>query len=185
MDDARIIELYWQRDERAIAETDSKYGAYCRTISLNILGIHEDAEECVNDTYIRAWNAIPPQRPMHLRLWLAKLTRNISFNLWNRKHAQKRSSNMDVLLSELDECIPSPHSVEETVDARELARTINAWLTTLSKVDRTIFMRRYWCAERTNSIAKSYEMSANTLTKRLSRMRASLKRYLEMEGISV
>lgn len=127
MEDERIIELYWRRDERAIAETDGKYGAYCRAVSMNILGVREDAEECVNDTYVHAWNAMPPQRPTHLRLWLAKL----------------------------------------------------------SDADRVIFMRRYWCAEGTDSIAESYGVSANTLTKRLSRMRASLKRHLEMEGITV
>lgn len=186
MEDERIIELYWRRDERAIAETDGKYGAYCRAVSMNILGVREDAEECVNDTYVHAWNAMPPQRPTHLRLWLAKLTRGNSFNLWNKNHAQKRGGgNMCMLLSELDECVPAPRGVEEIIEARELGRAINAWLAKLSDADRVIFMRRYWCAEGTDSIAESYGVSANTLTKRLSRMRASLKRHLEMEGITV
>ncbi len=170
MDDTDIIELYWRRDESAVAETDAKYGAYCRAVSMNILGIFEDAEECVNDTYVRAWNAMPPARPKRLRVWLARITRNLSLDRWSRDRAAKRGGGMTVLLSELDECIPSAHGLEETADAKELARNIDRWLAALPEAERTVFLRRYWIGESVSRIAQSLGMNANTLTKRLGRM---------------
>ena len=121
MDDSKIIDLYWQRDEKAIEETDSKYGAYCRAVSMNILGVREDAEECVSDTYARAWNAMPPERPGRLRAWLAGITRNLSIDCWRRERTHGRGSTVTVLLSELEECVSSPRGLEEITDARELA----------------------------------------------------------------
>lgn len=186
MDDERIIDLYWRRDEQAVTETDTKYGAYCHAIALNILGLREDAEECVNDTYAHAWDAMPPQRPRRLRLWLARVTRNISLNRFARGHAQRRGGGrMSILLSELDECLPDPRGLEQIEDARELGRVINAWLATQKKQDRTAFMRRYWCGESVADIAQSIGIGANTLSKRLSRMRGSLKNYLEREGVAL
>lgn len=127
MDDERIIELYWRRDERAVAETGRKYGAYCHAVSMNILGVREDAEECVNDTSVRAWNAIPPQHPKRLQAWLARITRNLSIDRYNRNHAQRRGGgSITALLSELDECVPTSASVESAVDER-LEFTLTLW----------------------------------------------------------
>ena len=184
MDDTGIIELYWLRDERAVVETDNKYGAYCRTVSMNILGIFEDAEECVSDTYVRAWNAIPPTRPKRLRVWLARITRNLSLDRWSMNRAEKRGG-MTVLLSELDECIPAPRGLEQVEDARELGRVLGGWLAALPEDERTVFLRRYWVGESVAAIAQSRGMSANALTKKLSRMRKSLQKHLENEGITL
>lgn len=185
MEDTKIIDLYWRRDERAIAETDSKYGIYCHAVSMNILGVREDAEECVNDTYTQAWNAMPPERPGRLRLWLARITRNLSFNRWNRDRAQKRGGNMYVLLSELDECIPDPKGIEQIEDAKELGGIINAWLACLTEKDCTVFMRRYWAGESVTDIARSCGMSANALSQKLARMRRNLRKYLMEEGVEL
>lgn len=185
MDDTGIIELYWRRDERAVAETDSKYGAYCRAVSMNILGIFEDAEECVSDTYVRAWNAMPPARPKRLRVWLARITRNLSLDRWSMNRAEKRGGGMTVLLSELDECVPAPCGLEQVEDARELGRVLDRWLAALPEDERTVFLRRYWVGENVAAIAQSRGMSANALTKKLGRMRKSLQKHLENEGITL
>ena len=184
MDDKEIIELYWRRDEQAVAETDRKYGAYCRSVAMNILGVREDAEECTSDTYIRAWESIPPERPGQLRLWLAKVTRNLAIDRW-RSRCSKKRSGMTVLLSELDECIPDEHSPEQLADAKELGRLINAWLAELDEGKRTLFMRRYWAAQNVAEIAKSSGVSPNALAQRLMRLRCDLKKYLEREGVII
>ena len=185
MDDTGIIELYWRRDERAVAETDSKYGAYRRAVSMNILGIFEDAEECVSDTYVRAWNAMPPARPKRLRVWLARITRNLSLDRWSMNRAEKRGGGMTVLLSELDECVPAPCGLEQVEDARELGRVLDGWFDVLPDDERTVFLRRYWVGESVATIVQSRGMSANALTKKLGRMRKSLQKHLENEGITL
>ena len=183
MEDAKIIDLYWQRNEAAIAETDKKYGAYCHTISYNLLKIHEDAEECVSDTYQYAWKSIPPERPGKFKIWLGVVVRNISIDLFRKNHAQKRYSEFTVLLSELDDCVPSSESAEQIADAKALAEYINSWLAKLSPEDRKIFLRRYWYGEAVSTIANSKGLSANAMTQKLFRMRSSLKSHLEKEGI--
>lgn len=185
MEDAKILDLYWQRNENAIAETDKKYGAYCHTISYNILQIHEDAEECVNDTYQHAWESIPPECPGKFKTWLGVVVRNITIDLCRKNHAQKRYDEYNILLSELDECVPSGESVEQIADAKSLADCINRWLTVLSPEDRKVFLRRYWYGEAVRTIAKSKGLSANAMTQKLFRMRNSLKRHLEKEGIMI
>lgn len=184
MDDKEIIELYWRRDEQAVAETDRKYGAYCRSVAMNILGVREDAEECTSDTYVRAWESIPPERPGQLRLWLAKVTRNLAIDRWRSRCSKKRGC-MTVLLSELDECIPDEHGPEQLADAKELGRLINAWLAELDESERTLFMRRYWAAQSVAEIAKSSGVSPNALAQQLMRMRRDLKKYLEREGVII
>lgn len=119
MEDSQIIELYWQRNETAISETRQKYGNFCYSIAKNILSLHEDAEECVNDTFHQVWQSIPTQRPDKFRAWLGKITRNISLNLWNKNHRQKRYAGMTELLSELEDCIPSPQTVEREIEEKE------------------------------------------------------------------
>lgn len=160
MDDSKIIDLYWRWDERAIAETDSKYGAYCRAVSMNILGVREDAEECVSDTYARAWNAMPPESPGRLRAWLAGITRNLSIDRWRRERTHGRGSTVTVLLSELEECVPAPRGLEEITDARELGRVLNGWLGSLPRQDCADFMRRYWGGESVADIAAKRSATA-------------------------
>ena len=160
MDDSKIIDLYWQRDEKAIEETDSKYGAYCRAVSMNILGVREDAEECVSDTYARVWNAMPPERPGRLLVWLAGITRNLSIDRWRRERTHGRGSTVTVLLSELEECVSSPRGLEEITDARELGRILNGWLKSLPRQDCADFMRRYWGSESVADIAAKRSATA-------------------------
>lgn len=185
MEDAKIIDLYWQRNEDAIAETDNKYGAYCHTISYNILKTHEDAEECVSDTYRHAWESIPPERPGKFKIWLGVVVRNIALDLFRKNHAQKRYDDFSALLSELDDCVPSSENVEQIADAKALSECINSWLAKLSPEDRKIFLRRYWYGEAVSTIAKSKGVSANAMTQKLYRMRGTLKSYLEKEGIMI
>ena len=136
MEDLEIIGLYFRRDERAITETAAKYGTFCHGIALNILSIDEDAQECVNDTYLQTWNSIPPQKPDKLGAWLGRVVRNIAYNLWKKNHRQKRYAGMEELLYELEDCIPSPNTVEHKVEEQELTEAINAWLKSLSRNDR-------------------------------------------------
>lgn len=185
MEDAKIIDLYWQRNEDAILETDRKYGAFCHTISYNILKIHEDAEECVSDTYQHAWKSIPPERPVKFKTWLGVVVRNITIDRCRKNHAEKRYDGFNVLLSELDDCVPLSESVEQIADVKALAECINNWLAKLSSEDRKIFLRRYWYGEAVSTIAKSKELSTNAMTQKLFRMRSGLKKHLEREGMMI
>ena len=144
MDDLAIVELYHRREERAIAESDKKYGTLCRSIALRLLGLREDAEECVNDTWHAAWNRMPPDRPQSLGAFLGRITRNLSVSRWRRDHAQKRYDGIELLLSELEDCVPAPGTVEEHLERQQLARAISAWLDGLEDGDRRLFVRRYW-----------------------------------------
>lgn len=185
MDDTQIIDLYWQRDEAAISETSKKYGVFCHSIAKNILTLHEDAEECVNDTYYQAWISIPPERPQIFRAWLGKVVRNIAINLWNKKHTQKRYAGMELLLSELEDCIPSPATVECELDELELTDFLNTWLASLSRDDRVLFLRRYWNGEAIKDLAKVYGVPPKKLAKRMYLLRQELKCSLEKEGYSI
>ena len=185
MEDAQIIDLYWQRSEQAIAETSCKYGSYCHAISYNILRVREDAEECVSDTYQWAWTSIPPERPGRLKTWLGVVTRNLSIDLWHKNRAKKRYGEISLLLSELDACVPAPETVEHIADMHALAGQIDVWLTQQSIEDRRLFLRRYWYGESVSAIAKSLGLTANTLTQKLFRMRRSLKGFLEREDILI
>lgn len=185
MEDAQIIDLYWQRDEMAIAETDKKYGAYCHGISFNILHVREDAEECVSDTYQHAWQAMPPERPGKLKIWLGILVRNLTLDLWRKNHARKRYDEFTLLLGELDDCIPSNESLEQILDARALGEHINLWLAAQTQEDRKLFMRRYWYGESVKAISRRSGLSANALAQKLYRMRCGLKKRLEKEGVMI
>lgn len=185
MEDSQIIDLYFERDEAAISETAAKYGAFCHGIALNILSIHADADECVNDTYLRAWNAIPPQKPIRLGAWLGKVVRNIAFDLWKKNHRQKRYAGMEQLLSELEDCIPSPATVEHQIEEQELTEVINTWLASLPQNDCILFMRRYWNGETVNSLAQESGMSPANMAKKMYRLRQNLKSKLEKEGYSL
>lgn len=183
MTDEQIIELYWQRNESAISETDSKYGAYCRTVADHILHSTEDSEEYVNDTWLRAWNAIPPQRPKALKLFLAKITRNLAFDKFKALSAEKRGgSETDIILSELEQCIADNTDVEGGYIAKELGETINQFVSSLPPQERNLFIRRYFFAESISEIAQKYTMTENHVSVKLRRIRQKLKKHLTEEG---
>lgn len=183
MDDLAIVELYHRREERAIDETDKKYGGLCRSIALRLLGIREDAEECVNDTWLAAWDKIPPDRPQSLGAFLGRITRNLSVSRWRRDHAQKRYDGMEVLLSELEDCVPAPGTVEKDLERRQLGQAISGWLDTLALEDRKLFIRRYWYGEAVKELAAEWGRNANALSQRLLRLRKGLRAFLESEDI--
>ncbi len=182
MEDLQIINLYFERSETAIAETAAKYGRFCRNIALNIISVAEDAEECVNDTYLQAWNSIPPQRPEKFRAWLGRVVRNITINLWRRNHRQKRYAGMEQLLDELEDCIPSPETVERQIEGKELTEAINTWLASLCRDDRVLFVRRYWNGQAVNDLAEEAGMEPKRLARRMYGLRQKLKAALEKEG---
>ncbi len=185
MEDARIIELYWERNESAIAETDRKYGPFCKKLARDILTLKEDAEECVSDTWLKAWHAIPPQKPQYFRAWLGRITRNLALTRWQRQHTQKRYAGMDALLSELEDCIPASDTVEASWEDAELCRILEDWLKSLDETDRNLFLRRYWYAMPVKELARRRGEPAQRTAQRMYRLRLSLKEALQKEGVSL
>ena len=185
MEDSRIIELYFLRSEQAITETAEKYGAVTKKLAYNILHDLQDAEECVNDTYLGAWNTIPPQKPNPLLTYLCKILRNLAIKKYHSKTAAKRNSTYDVALDELENCFPSSDSVEDSFDAAETARSINAFLKSLSPENRILFVRRYWHADSIEDLAELFSVSPHTVSVRLNRIREKLKKHLRKEGVSL
>ena len=186
MTDAQIVQLYWDRDERAIPETAAVYGGYCYTIAHNILGSAQDAEECVNDTWLRTWNSIPPHRPRILAPFLGRITRNLALDLFRRDRAQKRGgSEIRLVFDELAECVSGGDSPEGAADERELRQAIHDFLAALPAKKRKIFMRRYWYADSVAQIADRMGMSENGVSVTLHRLRAALRAYLEERGFTV
>ena len=183
MDDWDILDLFFTRSEQAIVELDAKYGAIFHALAYNILASREDADECVNDAYLGAWNAIPPERPEHLGAWLGRVVRNVALGRWQHAHARKRNRGMTTLLSELEECIPSPQNVETALDEQELGERISIWLRSLPQEDRILFVRRYWYGVPLNALAKEQHSPAARLAQRMYRLRGALKAELEREGI--
>lgn len=159
MKDSDIIQLYWDRNDRAISETSDKYGRYCRSIAKNILENEQDAEECVNDTYLNAWNAMPTHWPEQLSAFLGKLTRNLSFNRYKYNRAEKRGGGeFTLVLDELADCVSGKDNVEQEIDRRELTEAVNAFVAGLPERKRKIFVRRYWYADPVSEIAGVYGM---------------------------
>lgn len=186
MEDKQIVELYWARSEQAITETDQKYGKYCYYIAHNILKNHEDSEECVNETYWKAWGLMPPKQPQKLSAFLGKITRNLSINKYNLLHTQKRGEGQfPIALEELQECIPSGENVEQAVENEELAEIFNRFLEMLPVEKRKVFMRRYWYFSPIKEIAEEYGMSESKIKMLLMRTRKEFKNYLEMEGVVI
>ena len=186
MDDTAIVELYWSRSEHAVEETDRKYGNYCWQISYNILHNAHDAEECVNDTWLRVWNAIPPQRPAVLRAFLARITRNLSLDRWEQLRAQKRGGGQAAaLLSELADCIPAPVSPEQHLSDQAISQAVSQWLRVQTSRNRVAFVRRYWYADSISQVAKRLDLSESGTKSLLHRLRRSLKAHLEQEGIDL
>ena len=186
MEDGKIIDLYWARSQQAIAESEKKYGSYCHTIARRILEREEDAEECVNDTWLRAWNAMPPQRPGILSAFFGKLTRNLSLDRWRRLKAAKRGgSQVEVALHELEDCLPDRRRPEEGLEAGETAALISAFLRRQPQLDRVLFIRRYFHLEPLDSLARRFGLTEGQVKSRLHRTRRKLKAELEREGVAV
>lgn len=186
MDEKEIIDLYWARSERAIVETDQKYGKLCHRIAFNILANHQDSEECVNDTYLKAWSTMPPKRPQKLSAFLGKITRNLALNRYEKYTAEKRGGGeVPAALDELAECIPDHASVENVVENSILVDRLNAFLDGLPAELRKIFMRRYWEVCTVREIAQTYGISESKVKVSLFRTRSKLRSFLEQEGIAL
>ena len=183
MNDDQIIDLYWQRNDAAIRETSRKYGVYCFSIAENILKCREDSEECVNDTWLQTWNSIPPQRPNIFRMYLAKITRNLSFNRYQAQHAVKRGGGkISLVLDELSECVADTSDPADIYQKKELEQHINCFVRSLSERDGNIFIRRYFFTESVSEIAKHYHLTENNVMVILSRTRRKLRLWLKKEG---
>lgn len=183
MEDVTIIGLYWSRDEAAIQECQLKYGSYCRTIANNILSSAEDVEECINDTWLRAWNAIPPARPGRLSVFLGKITRNLAIDKYRKDNAQKHGSGQTALcLDELSECIGERSPIEDKVAFRDL---LNTFLSDLSEKHQSIFLMRYWYFLSNQEIAQRHGISEGAVKMTLQRIRKKLKVFLEKEGVGI
>lgn len=188
MEDSRIIELYWERSEMAISETEQKYGRYCRYIANNVLHSDEDTEECVNDTYVRAWNSMPPERPQKLPPYLGKITRNVALDRLDYNNAKKRSPEVQYALEELAECLcdeKGQRPEEDIADSLVIKDVIDKFLKSLPLQTRVIFVRRYWYMSPVAEIAADLKLSCQNVKVILHRTRNKLRKLLEKEGISV
>lgn len=185
MDDNRIVQLYWERSEAAISETDKKYGKYCYHIAYNILASREDAEESVNDTYLKAWNEIPPRRPDVLSVFLGKLTRNLSIDKWRSRNAYKRGGGGEIVLvlDELGDCIAGTESAEALHMRHEIIRAYNRFLDSLPVTDRRVFLLRYWSMDSIDAIAEKFSFSQSKVKSMLHRARNKLRLHLLEEGL--
>ncbi len=185
MKDASIVKLYWERSEKAIIETDLKYGKLCRHLSDNILNNLADAEECVNDSYLAVWNAIPDARPENFSAFLCRIVKNLSFKKLEHITAQKRKPEMLVSLEELQDCISSSANPQASYDAAELAEVISNFLRKQDELSRNIFLRRYWYYDSVKCIANDYSMKEEKISQILFKIRKKLKKHLEQEGYNI
>ena len=183
MEDKNIIELYWTRDQAAIKESDEKYGRYCYAIAHRILSSHEDSQECVNDTWYNAWQAIPPEKPRKLQLFFGRITRNLALDRYDYNNAQKRNARLETAMDEYWECIPDTQALPE--DETILKDIVNRFLGSLDGKSRIIFLRRYYYVMPAREIARSMGLSESNVNVILHRTRNRFKEYLQKEGISV
>lgn len=184
MEDTQIVDLFLSRSEEAISETSKKYNQYLKTIAKNILPSSEDVEEIINDVYFAVWNTIPPKHPTVLKYYLARIARNLCFKRIEYLTAEKRNGHVDLLLSELEACIPDTcQDVEQALEAKELGQYLNHFLGTLSKRDRTLFLSRYFYAMTVPQLAERNECSVRQVKYRLEKMRKELKYFLRKEGV--
>ena len=184
MEDNVIVSLYWDRDEQALRETANKYGPYCHTIAYNVVRNRQDAEECVNDTYVQAWNAMPPQKPTVLRAFLGKITRNLAINRYRAAHSKRRGGGqLPAVLEELEDCFSD--GPEAALEEAELSRLLDRFLRQLPQKDCIVFVRRYWYMDSLADIAGRCHMALGSVKSSLHRSRNKLKDYLEQEGIFV
>ena len=185
MEDCEIVALYWARSEDAIPETDRKYGSLCRSIARNLLDSPEDAEECVNDTWYEAWTSMPEERPENLRAWLGRVVRNISVDRFRKNRAKKRYDGMEVLLGELEDCVPATQTPEKAAEDGELREALDRWLRSLPREERILFVRRYWYGIPLKELARETGTAPGKLAQRMFRLRGKLKSALEEEGIRI
>ncbi len=185
MDDTQIIDLYFARDEQAIAETEQKYGRFCLRIAMNVLDVWEDAEECVSDTYLSVWKQVPPTVPQSLKTFLGRIVRNLSISRFRSMRAKKRYNGMEILLSELGDCVPSDHNVEQVMEAKELSGYISEWLDSLSEEDCALFVRRYWFGDGVQELAKRCGITPAQMAQRMLRLRKGLRTALEQKGVAL
>lgn len=185
MEDEKIIKLFFERSEQGIRELDIKYGKICHKRSYNIVNSRQDAEECVNDAYLGAWNAIPPVHPNPLLSYIVKIVRNISLKIYWKKQAAKRSGHYTMALEEIEGCIADLKTVEEEIEAKELARIIEAFLDTLTLENRVIFMRHYWFADSYKDIAEFVGLSEKTISVRLTHIREKIKQSLKERRVFI
>ena len=183
MKDKDIIQLYLDRNPQAISATAKKYGNYCTSIAHNILGNHEDAEECVNDAYLNTWNSIPPNHPTLLLAYLGKITRNLALTKYRYSHTQKRGNGeISLVLDELSECVSGSENIEKQIEQQELIQAINSFLKTLPPNKRNLFICRYWYSDSISSIAKRFGITEGNVSTILTRLRKKLKKYLIERG---
>ena len=186
MDDAKIVQLYWDRNEQAIPATADKYGRYCTSIANNILGNNEDAEECVNDTYLNAWNSMPPHRPSILSTFLGKITRNLSIKRYKHNTADKRGNGQAmVIFDEIAELVSDTDNVEQEIDRKDLIRSIDDFLDKLPTNKKNIFVCRYWYFDSIVDIAIRFGMTENNVSVTLNRLRLKLHNYLVERGFEL
>ena len=183
MDDREIIDLFFERSEQAVTELSAKYGSRLRGIAANILRDANEAEECENDTYMSIWSSIPPKRPQSLAAYACRIARNKAIKRYRAKNAQKRNSQYDLSLEELEGCLGAGNEPEEHIQAAELGWAINVFLATLSVEDRRMFLRRYYFADSVGDIAAELGSTENRVSLRLFRMREKLRKHLEKEGL--
>ncbi|MBQ3099445.1 MAG: RNA polymerase sigma factor [Clostridia bacterium] len=186
MEDSKIVDLFWERSETAVTQTQEKYRRYCHFIAYNILGSNEDAEECVNDAYVRVWNSIPPHRPEMLSTFIGKITRNLALDRIKSANTQKRSgARSSVIIGELQECIPDLAYPSDIADRIALRDALNSFLYSLPDETMKIFLQRYWYVSSVKEIAEEFSVSQSKVKITLHRTRNALKLYLEKEGIII
>ena len=185
MDDEKIVQLYFDRDEQAILETANKYGRYCHYIAYQILTNDEDAEEVVNDTYLKAWNTIPPQRPDPLKSYVGTISRQLALNVYKEQHTQKRGGQVPLVLDELSDCIPNPENHENIGESIALSEALSRFLRALPQKTRNIFIRRYFYMSPVAEIARDFSMKESNVTMHLLRTRRKLEQFLKKEDFDV
>lgn len=182
MDDKDIVQLFFERSQQAINELSQKYGKFCFHIALNILKCNEDAEECENDTYLKTWNNIPPDKPMCLRAYVSRIVRNLALSKYRYNHRKMRDNHLQVYLSELQDCVPAPQDVEASADDT-VSSAIHAFLLTQNLTVRALFIQRYFYMESISDLSRKFGLKESNISTKLNRTRLKLKQYLEREGV--
>ena len=185
MDDSEIVRLFFERDETALSEVSKKYGKYCRTVAVNILGDHAEAEEGVNDTYLRAWESIPPQRPLSLGAFLSRITKHLALDRVRSANRQKRGGSNELSFDELKDFVSGKYSVEADLERGELLAAINCFLRSLPEKKRRLFVGRYWGQYSLSTLGKMFGMTESGVSLNLERTRKKLKAFLKKEGFDL